>query len=655
MTFRLRAALSDCLRPLSSGQSRVAPTCEATGAPWLFDRRTVLGASMLVLAGCTRQTAAPLGAFQGLMRDCGERLIQTNPERAAFLRLTDDGANLTRLTERGELAAELGRSEALRGLTQLLALNPQDLRPVDRTHYAILLEHFARLEPAVRLGMGRFSQTCGPAPYVLDPETAAVTALPAMFATIITVSDLADAEDYVVLLNRCAAVIDAEAQYARTQAAAGWVAPPEVLERVEAACALISALAPADGPFIRSVRDQLQAQGLLPPAAPAAPLPETADRAPTPAQTRAQALMAQAESLVARDIQPAVLRLAQVCAAQRGRAKPAASEFSRNWLSAGLRFVAGDAIDIEQLQAATRQQSKALVDQLDMNLRALGVIDGSVGLRLAQLGLDPRFDQAAAPPEMIRDAFNGHFAAASAQSAKWFNAGAFSELRVQIHDALGPLPGDGTFYRPAGPSAQDRASLSLDLARLRRKGRYELATLAFAQGIPGHHALSSLSKGAKTPVALQMIRFPAFVQGWCRYGEQLADEYGLNESDPWQRIGYLHAQLRGCALLLADLDLSWRMVPRAAALANLQDMAGMAPIDASRAVDAMLARPGAASAGEIGRSRIVAARDRARIGLGSAFDIRTFHGLILGGGELPLKVMDARIDTWINTARNSPK
>ena len=35
--------------------------------------------------------------------------------------------------------------------------------------------------------------------------------------------------------------------------------------------------------------------------------------------------------------------------------------------------------------------------------------------------------------------------------------------------------------------------------------------------------------------------------------------------------------------------------------------------------------------------------------LGSRFDIRTFHDAVLGGGSLPLDVLDARISRWIAT------
>ncbi len=636
-----------------SKRSRAAPTqTPVTASPaWTMDRRAVLAAGALALAGCTQRQPAPLTVFEGMVRASGAALIHINPERAAFLRLLPDGANLTRLSDRSGLAAEIGRSQALRGLTQILALERQGVRPQERAIFDVLLEHFARLEPALQLGMGPFSQVSGPGPYVLVPQTAAVMTLPATFAAIAPVQDLADAEDYLTLLSLCAKTIAAEADHARDQAQAGWVAPPVALERVSAACIQLVSQPPGSDPFVGPLRAQLQASGLLAlaptdlAASPPAPL--------SPAQTRAQALLARAETLLSRDIYPAILRTAQQCEAQRGLAKPPAPDFSRKWLAAGLRYCAGDTIDIEKTHAAARSHAKTLTDQLDMSLRALGAIDGSVGQRLAQLALDPRFDQSLTAPEAILAALAAHFASASAQSANWFAAGAFSMPDLAFADPQIELGGDGAVYQPAGSRTQDRAVLTLDLTRLRRKASYELATTAFSLGWPGRHALASLAKGTDLPIALRMISFPAFSEGWCRYGEQLADEYGLHEANPWQRIGYLQAQLRNCAALIADIALAWLMVPPAQAQSTLQESAGMGPLEASRAIAGMLARPGGACAAEIGRSRIVAARDRARIGLGPDFDLRTFHGLLLTGGELPLNVMDARVNAWILSKQKS--
>jgi uncharacterized protein (DUF885 family) len=49
----------------------------------------------------------------------------------------------------------------------------------------------------------------------------------------------------------------------------------------------------------------------------------------------------------------------------------------------------------------------------------------------------------------------------------------------------------------------------------------------------------------------------------------------------------------------------------------------------------------------MGQLRILDLRRRAQQQLGPRFDIREFHSQVVGGGSLPLAVLEAKIDRWI--------
>jgi len=50
---------------------------------------------------------------------------------------------------------------------------------------------------------------------------------------------------------------------------------------------------------------------------------------------------------------------------------------------------------------------------------------------------------------------------------------------------------------------------------------------------------------------------------------------------------------------------------------------------------------------KIGQLKFIELRERARRKLGSNFDIRKYHEEVLDAGSLPLDLLEARVDRWI--------
>ena len=66
--------------------------------------------------------------------------------------------------------------------------------------------------------------------------------------------------------------------------------------------------------------------------------------------------------------------------------------------------------------------------------------------------------------------------------------------------------------------------------------------------------------------------------------------------------------------------------------------------------------PGQATSYKIGMLKIQELRRKAEAALGARFDIRAFHDTILGGGAMPLTILEARVDRWIASVKSeSPK
>ena len=57
--------------------------------------------------------------------------------------------------------------------------------------------------------------------------------------------------------------------------------------------------------------------------------------------------------------------------------------------------------------------------------------------------------------------------------------------------------------------------------------------------------------------------------------------------------------------------------------------------------------PGQATSYKIGMIDIQRLRAKAEAELGEKFDIKAFHDTILGGGALPLSMLDRKVTDWI--------
>ena len=63
--------------------------------------------------------------------------------------------------------------------------------------------------------------------------------------------------------------------------------------------------------------------------------------------------------------------------------------------------------------------------------------------------------------------------------------------------------------------------------------------------------------------------------------------------------------------------------------------------------------PGQATSYKIGMLKIQQLRNKAETALGDQFDIRGFHDAVLGGGAMPLPILERVVDQWIDSVRTN--
>jgi uncharacterized protein (DUF885 family) len=123
-------------------------------------------------------------------------------------------------------------------------------------------------------------------------------------------------------------------------------------------------------------------------------------------------------------------------------------------------------------------------------------------------------------------------------------------------------------------------------------------------------------------------------------------------TDPYQYFGELNAELWRAIRLVVDTGLH---LPRAGPASRCwTTCTPIRPSKETRAVseaERYMAIPGQALAYKIGQLKILELRRRAEQALGEEFDIREFHQQVLGQGDLPLDVLEERIDAWLAASR----
>ena len=117
--------------------------------------------------------------------------------------------------------------------------------------------------------------------------------------------------------------------------------------------------------------------------------------------------------------------------------------------------------------------------------------------------------------------------------------------------------------------------------------------------------------------------------------------------DPYNDYGRLSGELWRAIRLVVDTGLhakGW----------SEQDAIDYALANSSKATNAVtseiwryLYMPGQATAYKIGMMKILELRDRAMRVLGPDFNYGEFHGIVLGGGPMPLPLLEARVSEWL--------
>lgn len=173
------------------------------------------------------------------------------------------------------------------------------------------------------------------------------------------------------------------------------------------------------------------------------------------------------------------------------------------------------------------------------------------------------------------------------------------------------------------------------------------------EAIPGHHFQISLQQeNENLPSFRKDLWYSAYGEGWALYTESLGKELGLYE-DPYQYFGMLGAEIHRAIRLVVDTGLHAKGWTREQAIQYSLDNEAESEASIISEVERYMANPGQALSYKVGQLKIRELRTLAETALGSDFDIKHFHRIVLVSGCIPLSYLEDKIKNWISTETTS--
>tara|TARA_B110000211_G_scaffold3053_1_gene3650 strand:- start:27743 stop:29623 length:1881 start_codon:yes stop_codon:yes gene_type:complete len=224
-----------------------------------------------------------------------------------------------------------------------------------------------------------------------------------------------------------------------------------------------------------------------------------------------------------------------------------------------------------------------------------------------------------------------------------------ADLVVKRVEAFREQDGAAQHYNPGTPDGSRPGVYYAHLSDMSSMPKNEMEGVAYHEGNPGHHMQISIAQElTSVPQFRTQANFTAYSEGWGLYAELLAKEMGAYKND-YSDFGRLVNEMWRAVRLVVDTGLHAKGWTEEQAIAYFKEKTPIAEEAIISEVRRYLVLPGQATSYKIGMLKIIELRENAKKALGERFDIRGFHDTILGGGAMPLAILERRVNDWVNS------
>ena len=599
----------------------------------MIDRRQLVAgiaaASLLSTTAVADAPASPAAAkLNVLLDDFMQRNLRRSPEEATQLGLDKRAliAEKSLLDDRSLAQVERDKAETTRRQVELAGVDRKALTGMDAVNY----DTVAYVQDTQAEFQRGFDFGDDGSPYVISQLSGAYLDIPDFLDSKHSIETMGDAEAYLARLSAFAVVLDQQTERARHDADKWAILPDFALKTTLAQMKDLAGTSAADSTLVQSVARRAHEKGI------------DGDWA------------GRATRLYEGEVLPALQRQMAELQSWQGRAvhEPGVSRLpdGEAYYALSLRHATTTDMTPAEVHKLGLEQVALLNARLDEAFKAQGMTKGAPWERLRGLFADPKFlypNTDAGKAKLIAD-LNLKVEAVQAKLPAWF--GVLPKAKVEVRRVPAAIEaGASSNYQPGTLDGSRAGAYYIVLRDTAEDPSWLLPTLTYHEAIPGHHLQGSLQRQADLPLLRKEIWFSAYGEGWALYAEQLADEMGMYDTDPWGRIGYLHDALLRAARMVMDTGIHSQGWTREQAIRYFIENQGDPESSAVSEVERYCVWPGQACSYMVGKLEWLRLRQMARDRMGARFDIRKFHDAALLPGATPLKLLDRIIGDYAAT------
>jgi uncharacterized protein (DUF885 family) len=556
-----------------------------------------------------------------------EQMLAIAPEMATGLGL-DNGAHAAlkhRLTDEARYG-RIGRWEPLiAALPRLRALDAARLPLRERAwlNTAIWFGERATDSRSIPYGSGQ-------TPYVLTQLYGTYVGIPNFLDTQHGIETADDAEAYLDRLDQFHRNIDAEVEMARADGAAGVIPPGIILDKALRQTQSLLAERGAQAGLVRSLVRRTAEKNIS---------GDWEARAVALVDGPVAAALGRQQALLQEQ------RRGAVDDAGVGRLPQGAEMYAQ-----ALRYFTSTGMSADAVHQLGLDQVRELTAIADPLLRQAGITaDGPIGQRIAAIErLDRQLfaQDDAGRAELIAYCTEvmGRFRARMPELFRSLPASPMEVRRVPVAIEVGSA---GAYAQGGNLEGTRPGIFYINLQDVHSRPRFSLPTLTAHEGVPGHLWQDAIvNRATDIPMFFRSVGISAFGEGWGLYAETLVDELGFYRDDPLAKIGQVQSFLFRSARLVVDSGMHAKGWSREQAIRYFMETVGRNRAATEREIDRYIVRPGQACAYKIGHNEMLRIREATRRRLGSRFDIRAYHDLVLLSGDMPLEVLAGLAGEW---------